>query len=127
MEKLPSLADFLGVPDPIPSGAPDVPPLSAKFTARDFCRGVLNSPEYRQSLRNRIILGELPSAIECMIWDRAAGKVVEKVEIKDMTDPLDDCSVEQLEDRALRLLAIARQLRVAEESEPASEPEGAVH
>ena len=117
MEKLQSLAEFLGTVDPAKPEEPAQPlqPLSAKFTARDFCRGILNSAEYRQSLRDRIVLGELPAQIECMIWDRAAGKVIEKIEIKDTTDPLDDYSAEQLEEHGLRLLELARQLRTNDE------------
>lgn len=82
-----------------------------KLTVKDFCRGVLNSEEYRESLYRRVLLDELPSAVECMMWDRAWGKTVEKVEIKDTTAPLEALTVEELEARALYLVGVARRLR----------------
>jgi len=82
MNKTQSLADFLGTSDPLQPEEPasQLQPLSDTFTLRDFCRGVLNSPEYRQSLVHRILLGELPSAIEQMFYYYAGGKPADRVE-----------------------------------------------
>lgn len=119
-----TLGDCLGITDLMtpPEAISQFQNISHKFSARDFCRGILNSLEYRQFLRDRIVLGTLPPQIECMLWDRAEGKVVEKVEIKDTTDPLDNFDADQLEDRARRLLELARQLRTNDEvDKPLSE------
>lgn len=95
-----------------------------KLTVKDFCRGVLNSQEYRESLYRRVLLDELPPAVECMMWDRAWGKVVDKVEFKDTTDTLANLTVEQLETRALYLVEVARRMR---ESDTNMSTTGAVH
>lgn len=116
-----SLAESLGVTDFAAqdehSGVADGPLL--KVTVKTFCKGVLNSPEYRNSLLRRIMLDELPPAVECMLWDRAEGKVVNHLEVKDTTNTLEAMTVEQLEDRALFLAEVARRLR--------SEPTDKVH
>lgn len=101
-----------------------------KLTVKDFCRGVLNSTEYRESLYRRVLLDELPPAVECMMWDRAWGKTVEKVEIKDTTAPLEALTVEELEARALYLVGVARRLRDSDtDTDTTSDttPTGAIH
>lgn len=125
MEKFQSLADFLGVQDPVQPELPVQPAPSPKLTVKDFCRSVLSSAQYRESLLRRVIMDELPPAVECMMWDRAWGKVVEKVEFKDTTDPLEDFTIEQLEDRAMKLMEVARRLRTGR-SEESVEREGQV-
>jgi hypothetical protein len=119
-----SLADFLGVKDTEQSDR-DIAPPPAKMTAKAFFRDVLATREYRESLLRRIVMDELPAAVECMMWDRAHGKAVERVEVKDTTDRLEGLSAEQLEQRALFLADVAHQLR----SEMASGDgrEGSVH
>lgn len=113
-----SLAEFLNVPDSNQSEPfrPVEQPVCLKMSARDFCRHILSSIEYRMSVLNRITLGTLPPAVECLIHYYAHGKPVERVEVKDTSDPLDDFNAEQLEERALRLLEVARQLRTNESS-----------
>ena len=124
-----SLADSLGTKPQVPADVPELPkaPLSQRFTAKDFCLSVINSPEYRQSIMQRIVLGCLPPQIEAMIWDRADGKVVEKVEWKDTTDPLEDLSAKQLEERAMKLLELARQLRDESSSGDSIDDSTSVH
>lgn len=112
MEKFQSLADFLGVQDPVQPELPVQPPPSLKITVKGFCKGILSSVQYRESLMRRIIMDELSPAVECMLWDRAHGKTVEKMEFKDTTDPLEELTIEQLEERAVKLLEVARRLRV---------------
>lgn len=116
-----SLADFLGVPDPARPEAP-VASFPAKITAKEFSRNVIASPEYRQSVLNRITLGELPPAVECLMWHYAYGKPVDHLEVKDTTNPLAALSLEELEQQALFLADLVRTLRQAE---PAAE--GLVH
>lgn len=73
VEKFQSLADVLGVPDP---KEPDklLEASSMPATRKDFCKRILDSPEYRESLRQRIVLGTLPPAIEQLLYYYADGK-----------------------------------------------------
>lgn len=82
-EKFQSLADVLGTS---PIGTPDEAKLD-EFdklvdidSVEDFCRGILNSAEYRRSILHRIHLGILPAAIELRFYDYAHGKPAERVE-----------------------------------------------
>jgi hypothetical protein len=77
MARLQTLADFLGTePSPLEEEGVDVTTL----TVKEFCRGVLTSREYRQSILDRVTRGTLPPAIECRMYDYAYGKPVEHVE-----------------------------------------------
>ena len=76
MSKIQTLADFLGTDHP-PSAPTELPQLSVK----DFCKGVLESYEYRQSILQRVTLGTLPPAVELRMYDYAYGKPVEKHEL----------------------------------------------
>lgn len=104
-----SLAATLGVPDPLHPNAPVGP--APKLAVKAFCRAILASPQYRESLMRRILMDALPSNIEHMLWDRAEGKVAEKVEVKDTTTPLTQLSVDALEQRHAKLGALLTQLR----------------
>jgi hypothetical protein len=42
----------------------------------EFCKGVLASKQYRESILRRVLTDSLPSSVETMIWERAHGKVV---------------------------------------------------
>lgn len=73
-----SLAEHLGTVDP---KAPDAPTVSyVEVSVKDFCKGVLTSQEYRDSIRIRILLGTLPPAVECRMYEYAYGKPPERVE-----------------------------------------------
>jgi hypothetical protein len=117
-----SLADYLGVvdskePDRSPGPAP-----SKRVTAKSFALEILTSQEYRQSIHNRIILGDLPPQLECLLYHYAYGKPVERVEVTDVPFDHDDLTIEQLEERALRTLEFVRRHR----REP-DEETGAIH
>ncbi len=75
MDRVQTLAEFLGTDQ-----APDIPTELPQLTVKEFCRGVLESREYRQSILQRITMGSLPPAIECRMYDYAYGKPVEHVE-----------------------------------------------
>jgi hypothetical protein len=53
---------------------------SLEFSVEEFCRCVLQSREYRQSVLDRVRNNALPSAVECKMYDYAYGKPVERVE-----------------------------------------------
>jgi hypothetical protein len=117
-----SLADALGIPDPKEPNRP-ARPAAQKMSRKDLCKQILASQEYRESLLRRIVLDALPPAVECMLWDRAEGKVAAKVEVKDTTNALEGMTVEQLESRALFLAEVARRLRSDGDVVGASEAE----
>jgi hypothetical protein len=118
MEKFQSLADLLGVQDDVPQEPEEaVRPSKVKrlkLTAKAFCKEILDSKEYRDSLLRRIIMDELPPAVEVLLYHYAHGKPVERMEVKDVTDPLEDFTAEQCQERAEKLLDLARQLKEAE-------------
>lgn len=77
-----SLAEHLGVSDPRdtdPARKPE--PNLVDLTGMDFCEGVLNSREYRESILRRILFDELPSAVELRLMDMGWGKPVERHEV----------------------------------------------
>lgn len=68
----------------------------AGMSVQNFCRGVLRSRDYRRSLLLRVRIGELPPAIESLLYHYAEGKPVDRIEhtgreggpieIRDMTN-----------------------------------------
>lgn len=90
---------------------------------KEFCQKFLATPLYIRSLLARTALGDLAPAVETLIYHYADGKPVDKVEWKDTTDPLEDFTAAQCEERAMKLLELARQLR--RDEAPASEDDRA--
>lgn len=115
-----SLYDSLH-PDAPSAADTHVLPSTKRMTAKTISRLLLNSEEYRLSLVNRIITGTLPSAIECKLWDYAYGKPIEKVEVKDTTNQLENYTPEELEARALFLAETARRIRMNDEIHASSD------
>lgn len=105
-----TLKDFLEVDEP-EAEQPSARQFLSCDNVKDFCRGVLTSREYRQSIVDRVSLGSLAPAVECRLFDYAYGKPVERFEVKDTTDPLEELTIEQLEERAMKLLQVARKLK----------------
>ena len=109
-----SLADLLRLSDPATPEAPrrddrtDV--RSLPTNVRQFCRAVVESPEYRAALYERIVERELPPQVEAMIWDRAYGKVTERLEIKDKSYNTREMTTEQIRARLLDIAAHAKDL-----------------
>lgn len=81
------------------------------ISGEDFCKRIVNSPEYRISLLSRIANGRLAPAVECRILEHAWGKVTDKLEVKQTSNDLEHLSAEKLEERALYLANLARNLR----------------
>lgn len=121
-----TLADFLGLRAPSEDPPDDSPKLSSKASIRTRARYILSSPEYLQSVLDRIKLGTLPPALECQLYHYAYGKPVDRQEIKDTTNRLDGLTSEQVEQRATALMERARELRKAEKMEDPCE-DGSVH
>jgi len=77
MKKIQTLAEFLGTEDAYSAPLDET---REEMSVKDFCRGILTSREYRQSIRDRIALGNLPPAVELRLYDYAYGKPPDKVE-----------------------------------------------
>lgn len=121
-----SLADVLGVQDIQLPDKPVAEPGQVRLTAKTLSRELLNSKQYRESLLRRIIMDELPAAVECKLMEYAWGKPIERVEVEDKTlrpDQLSTASPEQIEQRALFLANLARQLRM-NDAVPAESSDG---
>lgn len=118
-----SLAEHLGVADPLKPDAPVSTPV--KTTAKTFCRDILASSQYRESLLRRILLDELPPAVECMLWERAHGKIPNRVEVDDVTNRMENWTAEQLEERARVLLDFAKRHRLNDD--PGDDSPSSIH
>jgi len=95
-----SLAEFLGLIDPLlpPEHQNPVPP--PKMTAKALSKGILQSRTYYESILRRILLDTLPSAVELRLHDYAHGKPVEQIEVRELPADLSDLTSEQLKERA---------------------------
>lgn len=89
------------------------PRLEDITDSKRFALAVLDSSEFRRYIVNGLLLGSLPAAIICRLMDHGWGKPVERVEVKDTTNAVEDITPEELEDRALRLAEMARSIRLA--------------
>lgn len=102
-----TLAEMLGHDVQVPTDDDqDIEQLSGP----QFAKMILGSSEYRKSLINRIILGELPAQVECLLYHHAFGKPIERLEVEDKTPSLENVSKKELELRAAYLLDLARGL-----------------
>lgn len=119
-----SLSDVLGVPDPKQPTSESKP---VKITVKTLAKGILNSPQYLESIRRRILADTLPPAVECKLYEYAFGKPVDKVEFKDTTNDLGELSTEELEAKAIRLAELARKLRGEESGATEDVAPGSVH
>lgn len=116
-----SLADHLGVsvrPDEVHPQEPSDEELLS-MSVRDFARGILRSRDYRRSIIQRVVLGNLPPAVEVLLYHYAEGKPVDKLEVSAPT--LDAMSSSDLEQRALHLAALASDLRRREDEAAAQQ------
>ena len=103
-----SLADSLGI-NPPEQELPEQEPTPK--SAKDFAKRILSSAQYRESIKRRIVTDTLSAAVECKLYDYAYGKPVDRVEVKDTTDRLEDLTSEELEARAMALASLAASLR----------------
>ena len=116
-----SLAEHLGVSLESGHPAPEAPEFDPEqYSARDFARSVLCSYEYRRSVLQRVLLGELPAQIEVLLYHYAAGKPVERLEIEDKTPMAATMSKEDVEQRILLLQSLLQEL-------PDDDPPSRVH
>jgi len=110
-EKFVSLFEYLGLKDPDQPEKPmEAGPNLATTDPRTFALEILSSYQYRESILRRILVDDLPPAVETLLLHYAFGKPTERVEVKDVT-PIESLTSEQLEDKALQLAQMARRMR----------------
>lgn len=108
-----SLAEFLGVVDPLQPDVPAADAPSPTLSAKSFCREILQSADYRAHVLRCVLLDTLPAAIEMMLWDRAYGKLTNRVEVEDTTQALENLTPELVREK---LEHTQRMLRLLDES-----------
>lgn len=109
LNKLQTLADFLGVDRPEPATADeDVAPV--KLTIKQLCRGILESREYKRSILQRVALGTLPPAVELRLYDYAHGKPLDRVELVDKRNPYQGLPASEIAEHLQKLADLARSL-----------------
>jgi hypothetical protein len=126
-----TLADVLGLPSveeemrqraeaqgAQPSVVSEPEPDPETLSAKDFAKKILNSKEYRQSIRDRIQLHSLPPGIETLFYHYAFGKPVDKLEVNDTTVSLDNVSLDSLKERVSFLLSVIDQLSDESDTAP---------
>jgi hypothetical protein len=69
-----------------PSGRPPGAVNKVTQEVRELTRGLVDDPEYQAGLRERLLEGKLPPAMETMVWHYAFGKPKETVEFKGEMD-----------------------------------------
>jgi hypothetical protein len=55
-------------------------PNKATLQEREFCQRIVTDEAYRTNLHDAMVNRRVAPAIECMVWDRAFGKVKEVVQ-----------------------------------------------
>ena len=58
-------------------------PNKATAEAQQAAAAIVDDPQYRQQLKDRALKGELPPAIETMLWHYAHGKPPEELRVGD--------------------------------------------
>jgi hypothetical protein len=56
-------------------------PNKATGLVSERCRSIIESPEYLDYFKHRLMVGQLPPLLEKMTWEYAYGKAVERQEI----------------------------------------------
>jgi hypothetical protein len=116
-----NLAEALGIDNPDPKAAkPDAAAEVPDLGARQFARTVLNSNQYRESVLRRILMNELPPAVETKLMDYAWGRPVERIEVEDKTTSYEEWSTDRLMARIQKLHAILDRLRDKDATEASS-------
>lgn len=97
---------------------------ATRFTrgeAQRFARGILQSDAYRQSLEARAARGELPAAVETMLWHYGFGKPVEHVAVATASAQTDLSALSSCELRQMMegLAEKARDIEAVEATIPA--------
>jgi hypothetical protein len=68
-------------------GRPKGVPNKVTAEARDLAQQLLGEKTYTERFKARLLAGELPPALEAMIWHYAYGKPIERLEV-DAPEPV---------------------------------------
>lgn len=102
-----------------PAGRKPGVPNRVTVEAREAASQLVDDPEYRETLKWRLLAGRCPPAVETMLWYYAKGKPKETIALEGGTSPVRvDLSVLSLEE----LLALRAMLAKAKAASPP--PEG---
>lgn len=98
-----------------------------KLSAREFCRKIVNSTEFRLFIVEGLVDKKLHPSVVSKLMEYAWGKVPDKIEFEDKTKAIENASPEALEQRLLVLADLARRQRmneaaVQDESDPPDTP-----
>lgn len=84
--------------------------------AQQFARGILQSDDYRNSLKSRAKTGTLPPQVETMLWHYAYGKPVEQLNVTNSSGlDLSQMGSAELADIATRLADAMREAKEVED------------
>lgn len=70
-----------------PNGRPKGKSNKATADAKAACGLIVDDPEYRKKLRERALAGDLPPAVETMLWHYAKGKPKETLALESDIPP----------------------------------------
>lgn len=92
-----------------------------RHEAQRFARDLLESKDYRDSVKTRVRLGTLPPAIEAMLWHYAYGKPIEQIAmtVTPGQEDLSNLSLEQLQERAAMIAHAVQEARELADALPA--------
>lgn len=76
-----SLADAFGIVNLTRPDEDTLDTLDVPLSAEDFCKAVVESREYRESIQRRLLMDDLPPAVECRLLDHAWGTPAKRVEL----------------------------------------------
>lgn len=95
-----------------PKGLRNKQTMEQRAFAEAVCYGLdgMGREAFIAFTAQRLFAGALPPSVEQLIYFYLLGKPVERVEVQDMTGSLGQLTPEQLEQRALQLAQLARQL-----------------
>ena len=57
-------------------------PNKATLEVRQFCASIVDDPAYQRSIRERAFAGELPPAMEALLWHYRFGKPKEEAHVQ---------------------------------------------
>jgi uncharacterized small protein (DUF1192 family) len=95
--------------------------LYTRHQAQVFARSIIESEQYRQTLRERIVDKSLSAAMEALLWYYAYGKPIEQIQMTVAMgqEDLSTLSLEELQERAASLTKALEDAKALDEAIPA--------
>ena len=100
-----------------PKGAVSAAQVRMSKEGREFCKAILDDPEYVASLKRRLMADTLPMGIEQLLYYYAYGKPVENIDVTVNEAPQDLSSFteDELAERAELLARVVRAEKIKNE------------